>query len=95
MATPDKQSQADALLSEAMAITLMPLEIMAQKYNTDPTEKDRNAISEDIMRDYHQLMREIKEDEQEDEQEDEADDSFGLDPAFSSWEEVNGMFFRR
>lgn len=91
MATPDKQSQADALLSEAMAITLMPLEIMAQKYNTDPTEKDRNAISEDIMRDYHQLMREIKEDEQEDE----ADDSFGLDPAFSSWEEVNGMFFHR
>lgn len=91
MTTPDKQSQADALLSEAMAITLMPLDIMAQKYNTDPTEEDRNAISEDIMHDYHQLMREIKEDAQEDE----ADDSFGLDPAFSSWEEVNGMFFRR
>lgn len=91
MTTPDKQSQADALLSEAMAITLMPLEIMAQKYNTDPTEEDRYTLHSDIMQEYHQLMREIKEDAQEDE----ADDSFGLDPAFSSWEEVNGMFFRR
>lgn len=91
MATPDKQSQADALLSEAIAITLMPLDIMAARYNTDPTEEDRSDIREDIMHDYHLLMREIKEYAREDE----AGDSFGLDPAFSSWEEVNGMFFRR
>lgn len=86
-----KEEQANSLLSEAIALTLMPLDIMAQKYNTDPTEEDRRTLHADIMQEYNNLMHEIKEDARQDEA-DYGLDPFGLDPAFSSWDEANEMF---
>lgn len=77
----------ETLASEKKAADAMSEEELQILYKTDDSKEDiLFTLQEDIEVLQRQCKRAFEEEEEC------ASRSYGLDPAFSSWEEVNGLF---